>query len=124
MSVLRKSDMKQQRLILSALLLGMMLPASADIILQDGGEGSVIRLSNYSVPMSGIIILSPALSASASPQVAHNLQRAHDWSAYKSQNNVTGGPLVFGGTGAVTDRQAAARANVSRAHAFRLDYHK
>jgi len=117
--------MKRQRLILSVLLLGTMLPACADIILEAGGEGSIIRLSNYPTPMSGIVILSTGVpSASASPQVARNLQRAHAWGAYKSQNNATGGPLVFGGTGAVTDRQAAVRANVSRAHAFRLDYYK
>lgn len=116
--------MKLRQLILSVLLLGAMLPACAEIILPTGGEGSIILLSNYPAPMSGIVILYPMPSASTSPQVAHNLQRAHAWSAYKSQNNATGGPLVFGGTGAVTDRQAAARANVSRAHAFRLDYYK
>jgi len=116
--------MKPQRLILSVLLLGTALPVCAEIIFQVGGEGSVIHLSNYPASMSGIVIFSPLPSASASPQVARNLQRAHAWSAYNSQNNATGGPLVFGGTGAVTDRQAAARANVSRAQAFRLDYYK
>lgn len=116
--------MKPQRLIFNALLLATILPVSADIILQAGGENSMIQMSNYPVPMSGIIILNPVPSASASPQVTYNLQRAHAWSAYKSQNKATGGPLVFGNTGAVTDRQAAARASAARAQAFRLDYYK
>ena len=116
--------MKLQFMIMSVLLLGVALPACAEIILQAGGNGSIIRLSNYSVPMSGIIILSPMPSASASPQVASNLQRSHAWSAYKGQDAASGGSLVFGGVGAVTDRQSAARANVSRAQAFRLDYYK
>lgn len=106
-------------------MLGAVSQASAEIILQTGGETSIIQLSNYTVPMSGIVIFSPVPSASASPQVARNLQRAHGWSAYKNQNNATGGPLVFGGTGAVAmDRQGVARANVSRAQAFRQDYYK
>lgn len=116
--------MKPQRLIVIALLLGTMLPANADIILQAGDESAMIQLSNYPAPMSGIIILYSTPSASASPQVARNLQRAHAWSAYKNQNNTTGGSLVFGGTNAATDRQAAARASASRAQAFRLDYYK
>jgi len=56
--------------------------------------------------------------------VDRRLQRAHAWSAYTSRDNASGGPLVFGGTGAVTDRQSAASTNVSRAQAFRLDYYK
>ena len=125
MSALRKSDVQSLQLILSICMLGAVSQARAEIILQAGGEGSIIQLSNYSVPMSGIVIFSPVPSASASPQVARNLQRAHGWSAYKNQNNVTGGPLVFGGSGAVAmDRQGVARANVSRAQAFRQDYYK
>jgi hypothetical protein len=125
MSALRKSDVKPLQLILSVCMLGTVLQASSEIILQAGGEASIIQLSNYSVPMSGIVIFSPVPSASTSPQVARNLQRAHGWSAYKDRNAATGGPLVFGGTGAVAvDRQGVARANVSRAQAFRQDYYK
>lgn len=124
MSAFRKNDVKLQLLTMSVLLLGAALPVCAEIILQAGDEGSIIRLSNYHVPMSGIVILSPMPSASASPQVASNLQRSHAWSAYKGQDAASGGSLVFGGVGVATDRQTAVRANVSRAQAFRLDYYK
>ena len=77
------SSVKLRQSILSALLLGVMLPANADIILQAGGEGSIIRWSDYSAPMSGIVIIYPMPSASASPQVTRNLQRAHAWSAWR-----------------------------------------
>lgn len=124
MSALRKNNVKLALLIMGALLFGSVLPTSAEILLETGGEGSAFRLSNFHVPMSGIIIFSPMPSASSSPSVANNLQRSHAWSAYKGQDIASAGSLVFGGAGVATDRQMAVRANVSRAQAFRQDYYK
>lgn len=124
MLTLPKNNVKSSLLIMSALLLGSALPSGAEILLEVGGEGSSFRLSNFHAPMSGIVILSPMPSASASPSVANNLQRSHAWSAYKGQGVASAGSLVFGGVSVATDRQMATRANVSRAQAFRLDYYK
>lgn len=116
--------MKLQSLLVSASFLGVILPTSATIILQDKDDNTNVTLSIYSRSMSGIEIIFPEPSASLSPSVRRNLQHGHAWSAYESDNDKTGRPLVFGGTVVVRDRPSAARAHISRAQAFRLNDYK
>lgn len=116
--------MKLRQLFVSASFLGLILPTFATIIVQDQDDNANVSLSLYSRRMSGIEIIFPEPSASNSPQVRQNMQHAHAWSAYNSQNEKSGRPLVFGGSVVVKDRPSAARANLSRAQAFRLNYYK
>ena len=117
--------MKLQRLLLLTIIfMGMALSVSAEIILQNQSDGFVAVRPNRFSPMTGIVIISPVPSASASPQVARNLHRAHGWSVDEQQNFETNGSLIVGGVGAAKDRKSSVRANIARAQAFRLDYFK
>ena len=116
--------MKPHKLIASCMSLAVMLPASSEILLLANGDDSTVRFWSSPAGMSGIVISSQVPSASTSPRLANNLQRAHAWSAYDSQAADSGAPLVFGSVNTAKDRQSAARANVARAQAFRLDFFK
>lgn len=101
------------------------LPASAEIIIQQGGGYAF----QYGVPyqvavvpstgmlMSTIVITQPIMPGS--PMV----QRAHAWSAYQRNNSTSGSALIlqpYTGTG--SEVQILLNRNMSRAHAFRLGY--
>ena len=119
--------MKIKSLIFCVALLFTALPAGAEIILQYDGGGNMLRFSDSSSGMPGIVMLSPI--PSASPAVSRQLQRSHAWSVSRRGDSATGAGLVFssGFAGLAAhnnDRQAITRAHLSRAHAFRLDYYK
>ena len=116
--------MKLQRFMQVILFFSITFPASSEIILQNQVDSLVVVRPKHSFPMSGIVIISRIPSASASPEVARNLQRAHDWSVYENQNFETDGSLLIGGVGSVRDRQSVLRANVTRAQAFRMNSYK
>jgi hypothetical protein len=106
-------------------------PAAGEIVFEAGGMADPM-VGYYAVPggittMPGIIMVP---GASLSPQVASQMQRARAWSVYRRDNRYSGAGLVFSpapgyaGYGVYSDRQAVVRGNMSRAHAYRLDYYK
>lgn len=116
--------MKNSRLVALLVALGS-TPASAEIIIQQGGGYSfqygvpyqVVVVPSTGLPMSTIIITQPVVPSS--PMV----QRAHAWSAYQKNNNSSGSALILQPyTGAESDAQILLNRNMSRAHAFRLGY--
>lgn len=102
------------------------LPASAEIVFQYGTADSMARFYSGGVMMPTIIM---APTATISPQVSYSMQRARSWANYRRGDHANGAALVFvpgysGYYGAASDRQAAARAHVARAHAYRMGYYK
>lgn len=116
---------------MKALFIGVALaaaamPASAEIVFQYGASDSMVRYYSGGTIMPSIV-MTPG--ASISPQVSYSMQRARSWANYRRGNHTNGTALVFvpgysGYYGATSDRQAAARAHVARAHAYRMGYYK
>lgn len=117
---------------IAALTLAMFTASAAGEIVFESGVPPDPMVSRYAIPggiamMPGIVMVP---GASLSPQVASQMQRARAWSVYRRDNRYSGAGLVFSpapgyaGYGVYSDRQAVARGNMSRAHAYRLDYYK
>jgi hypothetical protein len=124
MLAFQRNKMKLIHSIFLSTFLSATLAASAEIIFQSPSASFVIIRPSHSLTMSGIVIHAQVPSASASPQVARDLQRAHGWSIYEKQNFETNELVVIGGVGLVGDRQSAVRTNVARAQAFRMGFFK
>jgi hypothetical protein len=102
------------------------MPASAEIVFQYGTSDSVVRYYPGGAMMPSIV-MTPG--ATISPQVSYSMQRARSWANYRRGGHANGAALVLvpgysGYFGAASDRQAAARAHVARAHAYRMGYYK
>lgn len=107
----------------ASILLLSALPVAAEIVIEGGVAVSFAPHSGLR-SMPSIVFVAP--SASASPDLNYNLQRAHAWSSYQRGNNATGAGLVFSpALGAPqSPRQSSVRGNISRAQAFRLEYNR
>ena len=95
------------RLLLAVLAALCCLPASAVILL---GWDSDANFVAQSANMPSIVISSAFPSASSSPSLARNLQRAHAWSQHGSPT-----PIYY----ITPSRQSSLQSNVARAQAFR-----
>lgn len=123
--------MKLFRPVAASVLAVFAAPVAGEIVFEVGGTPDPM-VSHYTIPggitmMPGIIMVP---GASLSPQVASQMQRARAWSVYRRDNRYSGAGLAFSpapgyaGYGVYSDRQAVVRGNMSRAHAYRLDYYK
>jgi hypothetical protein len=123
--------MSTSRSIAVLALVALAAPAAAEIVFEYGvtatPQWGQYYAPNGVVAMPGIVMVP---GASLSPQVANQMQRARAWSAYRRDHRASGAGLVFSpgpsymGYGVYSDRQAVVRGNLSRAHAYRLDYYK
>lgn len=123
--------MKLSRPVAASVLAVLAAPVAGEIVFEVGGTPDPM-VGYYAIPggiaaMPGIVMVP---GASLSPQVASQMQRARAWSGYRRDNRYSGAGLVFSpapgyaGYGIYSDRQAVVRGNMSRAHAYRLDYYK
>jgi len=114
MSLFRKSKL------FAFLTLGMLAFGAQAVIVVDYNAVSPPAIGYGNRTMPGIVMQSEA---------GYLIQRSQAWHGYQRTDPRTGAMLVFpvraGAVGAPTSlRQLEVRNNISRAHAYRLDYFK
>ena len=102
------------------LMLGMLASVAQAVIVVDYGQVSPPAIGFGNRAMPGIVMQS---------ETEYQMQRARAWHGYQRTDPRTGAMLVYparaGAIGSPTSlRQVEVRNNISRAHAYRLDYYK
>ncbi len=117
MSALRNNSFGLARLGALLSLAWLSTPAAGEIILLDEGWQPA------STRMRSIVLVAP--TASLNPTISRNLQRSHAWASYRHGDSFSGWSLTATPHyGASTGHHTSVSNNLSRAHAFRLDYYK
>lgn len=117
MSALRNNNRRLAQLGVVLGLAWFAAPAAGEIILLDEGRQPA------SARMRAIVFV--AQPTTLNPALSRNLQRSHAWSSYRHGDNFSGWPLTGAPRyGVSTGRHTSVSTNLSRAHAFRLDYYK
>ena len=113
-----KSRVHFGKSILAICILGLALPASAKILLYATDGSQWIDSPHYLPRIHRNSVSGAMMSASTSPQVSHNLRRAHAWSNDSAQNGEAAEELVLTRAIIVHSRPTSLQANMARARAY------
>ena len=115
-SAILKTSLWIRQGILALVFAGAVLPASATIVLYATDDAYQMANSPHYLTRHRPSASSLAMvSASTSPQISHNLRRAHAWSRYDGQNGLGSEEAVI----IDNPRPTSIEANMARARAYR-----